>query len=519
MSVISRLFLLFFLLVPFKLMAQVEICDNGIDDDNDGLIDLNDEEDCPCLIIDPIFLIPNPSFEDMDCCPNDRSQLDCASVWIQASEPTTDFIHTCDWLGWDDFPPPMPFPDGEGIMGFRDGRVRGNNDAQPYWKEYAGACLLSPMLKDSIYQIQFDLGFVNLTKSPPIDISFFGTTDCNNLPFGLGNETFGCPSNSPNWERLAVKKVSGGEGNKWVKTTLEITPEEDIYAIAIGPNCAPISTPVSIYYFFDNLLLSDLESFNLFIAQNEHPCSNEFNLSVPYIQDYEYQWYKEGVALSGETAFELSQDYGEGFYQVRVLDGESCRVSAKFEYKIPIFEDTEFVTICQDEIYMFGDLSLNESGIYQDTFKTNDNCDKIVTLELEVIGAQYDTIVATILEGESYDLENYSFKEAGDYPLVLISESGCERLVLLRLSVFNVYIPNIFSPNNDGVNDTFSLYAKEGIIDNINMTIYDRWGNMIHQGGEWDGSEVQLGVFGYLVEITFKNKSTKRFVGSVTVVK
>lgn len=259
MDVTFKYIILIFVLFPISISAQVEICDNGIDDDNDSLIDLNDD-DCPCQIIDAISLIPNPSFEDQDCCPSDRSQLDCASLWIQASEPTTDFIHTCDWLGWDDFPPPRPFPDGDGIMGFRDGRVRnGNNQPEPYWKEYAGACLINPLLADSVYRFQFDVGFVSADKSPPIDISFFGTTSCDFLPFGVGNEAFGCPTNSPNWKKLGEVSVSGGLGDKWVNTALQVIPDEDIYAIAIGPDCNPVSTPISIYYFFDNLLLSDLD--------------------------------------------------------------------------------------------------------------------------------------------------------------------------------------------------------------------------------------------------------------------
>ena len=44
--------------------GQIEICDNGIDDDFDNLIDLNDD-DCYCVITEPISLIPNPSFESL----------------------------------------------------------------------------------------------------------------------------------------------------------------------------------------------------------------------------------------------------------------------------------------------------------------------------------------------------------------------------------------------------------------------------------------------------------------------
>jgi len=507
------------IIIPSLLFGQIEICDNGIDDDGDSLIDLNDN-DCDCEIIEPISLIPNPSFEEMNCCPSERSQLDCATDWIQASEPTTDYIHTCDWLGWDDFPPPRPFPDGQGIMGFRDGRVRSStNVLEPYWKEYAGACLLSPLLKDSVYRFQFDVGFVDIQKSPPIDISFFGTANCDYLPFGIGNEAFGCPSNSPNWQKLAEVRVSGGLGNKWVNTFLEITPEEDIYAIAIGPDCNPIFSDNSIYYFFDNLLLADFESFNLQITETVHPCSQDYTLTIPFNPDFEYQWYLSGVALQGEVFSELTQNYGEGTYQVRILDGTSCRVSATFEYAIPVFNHPVNTSICNGDVYEFGNLQLTEPGFYVDTFPNQNNCDSIVALQLEVIGQQYDTLEASIFEGETFELEDQSFETAGDYPLVFTSSLGCDSLVLLKLTNFNIFIPNAFSPNNDGVNDIFRPNVPDDEITSIDMLIFDRWGNQLHKGSEWDGAEAQPGVYLYLIIFDFRDGTSKTFSGDLTLLR
>jgi len=510
----------FSLLMGWSLMSfgQVEICDNGIDDDFDNLIDLNDP-DCFCQTVAPKSLIPNPSFEDMDCCPRDRSELHCASVWIQASEPTTDFIHLCDYLGWDDFPPPMPFPDGSGIMGFRDGRVRSGNNPDPFWKEYAGACLINPLLKDSTYRFQFDVGFVNSQKSPPIDISFFGTADCNNLPFGVGNEAFGCPSNSPDWKKLDEVRVSGGTGNKWVNSFIEFTPNEDIYAIAIGPDCQPVSTPISIYYFFDNLILADLEFFNLQVSEINHPCSNDYTFSVPLNPAFNYQWYLNGIALVGETSAELSQNYGEGNYQVRIMDGQKCRLSAGFEYKIPVFSSQELIRICEGDKYNFGGLDLSTPGVYIDTFLDQNGCDSIASIELDVIGDSYDTLEVSILDGETYTLRNYSFKEAGNYELTLQSSLGCDSLVYLKLETFNIYIPNSFTPNGDGVNDIFYLIAPNDEISSVEMQIADRWGNLIHKGPEWDGSKMNSGVYAYLINCNFKNGFSKFFHGDVTLLR
>jgi len=71
-------YLLIILLFSFHASSQ-EICNNGLDDDNDGFIDLNDNLDCECTgnnlgILGNNF-IPNPSFEEHNCLPTDFSQL------------------------------------------------------------------------------------------------------------------------------------------------------------------------------------------------------------------------------------------------------------------------------------------------------------------------------------------------------------------------------------------------------------------------------------------------------------
>lgn len=511
--------LLICLAIPSITIGQNEICDNGIDDDNDMLIDLNDD-DCSCELIEPVSVIPNPSFEDMDCCPTDRSELDCASLWIQASEPTTDYIHNCGYGGWDQFPPPRPFPDGEGIMGFRDGRVRNNSDEpEPYWKEYAGACLISPLLKDSSYRFQFDVGFVDADKSPPIDISFFGTADCDNLPFGVDDEAFGCPTNSPDWIKLGEVRVDGGTGDKWVNAIIETVMTEDIYAIAIGPDCNPVSTPISIYYFFDNLLLANIESFDLQISEIDHPCSEDYTFSIPYNPDFEYQWYLSGVAIVGENTSTLSQNYGEGSYQVSIVNGSSCRISAAFEYVLPEFNSIPNVSICQGESYALGEVQLTESGIYLDTLENQNGCDSIIALELNVIGDSFDTIDMAILEGEMLEIQNQTFSEAGDYPISLSTSLGCDSLVLLKLSTFTIYIPNVFSPNNDGVNELFYPFSPTGTVESYTLQIYNRWGERIFEGQEWDGRDQQAGVYVYAINIDFAYGLSKSYFGSVTLVK
>ncbi len=515
------------------MVPPIEICDNAIDDDGDGQIDLNDS-DCECIVIEPESLIPNPSFEDVNCCPGEQSELNCAAGWIQASFPTTDFIHTCGWMGWDNesdqFPPPQPFPDGEGIVGFRNGVYFPPGDGpdpmpfiEPNWKEYAGACLLSPMQADTSYRIEFDIGFVNATVSPPIAVTLFGTTDCAYLPFGAGEgePLTGCPTNVPEWVELGYVILPGGEGI-WMKASIEVLYEEDIYAIALGPDCSNNLNGTNRYYYLDNLLLDETESFQINISTVSHPCAGDFGLEVIDDPDLTYQWYKEGIALIGETAAQLSQMYGEGNYQLRTMNGMECALSGVFPFAIPVLNSTVYQSICDGETFMFGDQAITESGFYTDTLPSTNICDSVVTLELEIENILVDSLTAMIFEGETFTIEGQSFNQPGEYLITLTSPNGCNVETLLQLAFHNVYIPNVFSPNFDGINDKFTVFAENGMIQQVDMTIFNRWGGIVYEGAEWDGQRnnemVNSGVYTYLIKVRLTDNTSHLFSGSVTVV-
>ncbi len=502
---------------------MTELCANAIDDDNDGLIDLNDP-DCICEVIEPVSLIPNPSFEDLNCCPSSRSQLNCADVWIQASAPTTDLIHQCGWPGWPDYAPPLPFPDGEGVLGFRDGRPSFMLEAaNPNWKEYAGACLLSPLVTGNRYRFEFEVGFVNRTFSPPINITFFGTRNCDNLPFGGNDDRFGCPTNGPDWINLGSTMVNGGSGNQWVKAVIDMEATADIEAIAIGPGCPEIVADVGLYYYFDNLVLDDFESFTFKISGTVHPCSDAYRLSVPDRDNANFQWYFNGVAILGETSANLGRLPIDGKYIVVIDDGSGCRTSSEFEYIRPVIEMPASVVICPEDVYPFGDLQLGTTGAYLDTFRSINNCDSIVPLQLTVLGESVDTVDVSIFEGESYEIGAFNIRKEGEFYVTLSSSLNCDSLVLVRLDYYNVYFPTAFSPNSDGVNDFFTVQGGDDLVEVLELKVFDRWGNELSADKSWDGSRagepLNPGVYVYRARLLMDDGEERAFSGAVSLLR
>jgi gliding motility-associated-like protein len=105
---------------------------------------------------------------------------------------------------------------------------------------------------------------------------------------------------------------------------------------------------------------------------------------------------------------------------------------------------------------------------------------------------------------------------------VVVTEDDCDA---------HVFIPNVFSPNGDNINDNFSV----GFSDNVEIltmqgVIYDRWGDLVFTSEEipfeWNGyfadKVVNPGVFVYRVNVKYRVRGMIReehLVGDVTVIR
>lgn len=513
-------------------MQLEEICDNGQDDDGDGLIDLNDP-DCTCPSVEPVSLIPNPSFEDYICCPRSRGLLSCAETWIQASAATTDFLHTCNWMGWDSLPVPLPMPDGEGCIGYRNGRFNTDDFSDrkaPNYKEYVGACLPVPLQANTNYQFRFNVGFTHAENSPPTDVVFYGTTNCDNLPFGDDNREFGCPTNDPGWVVLGSVSTSGTY--TWVKTEIDIQPQEDIFAIAIGPSCEEQDANADLYYFLDNLTLANQKAFEFEIRENGNPCSNSFSLRLPAYDTLQYQWYLDGVAIMGATGPSLEAVSSAGNYQVRLISPEGCKVTSEYYFERPAFFAEQEAVICQGETYRFHSQNLQSTGTYLETVKTAENCDSTIQLNLKVVDQLVDSVSVKIFPGESYAVGSQSFSEAGRHLATLSTALGCDSTLLVDLKFYQVFVPNVFSPNQDGVNDAFVVYGTEDLIMIQRLQVFNRWGQLVYEGKEllpndtsraWDGrirgGQAPDGVYIYTASLLLADGVERTVTGTLSLLR
>ncbi len=127
---------------------------------------------------------------------------------------------------------------------------------------------------------------------------------------------------------------------------------------------------------------------------------------------------------------------------------------------------------------------------------------------------------------------SHTYFDIGTYCITLsvTSPNGCTDATTQCITIepeFTFFIPNAFSPNGDNINDEF--YGKGNYITTFEMSIFDRWGNLIFFADDiskhWDGkanhgSELaQEDVYVYVVKIKDNKDKKHKYTGTVTIVK
>ncbi len=87
------------------------------------------------------------------------------------------------------------------------------------------------------------------------------------------------------------------------------------------------------------------------------------------------------------------------------------------------------------------------------------------------------------------------------------------------------FIPNSFSPNNDGNNDLFKIYGSS-VID-LTMRVYNQWGELIFEtsdpqggwDGTWKGRPQAIGVYVYVAKVTFYNNVSVIRKGTINLIR
>ena len=159
-------------------------------------------------------------------------------------------------------------------------------------------------------------------------------------------------------------------------------------------------------------------------------------------------------------------------------------------------------------------------------------CKGLVYAVAEVKGASSYTWTVpqgwTITSGQGTSRINVKANSpAGEISVVSINTYSCESLpVRMQADAAKgeseLIIPNAYSPNGDGINETWMVHNLEKFADN-DLVILNRWGSEVHRKmryqGDWNGNGLSAGTYFYVLRVKQCDGVDKTFRGYVMIVK
>ena len=314
----------------------------------------------------------------------------------------------------------------------------------------------------------------------------------------------------------------------------------EIIRLELGASLTGIPSPVSIgdpgylAFPFDLTILRDCEGLIGFVLNRFNDIVRlEFNQGIDHTPDF-VSLGDRGILFNphgisdvfrvGDTLYAFVANIDNSSITRLYFPGcDNASVSSSTE------RDPPEISYNQPGIYNI-QLILDEGTPQQENF-----CRNVVVLESPEVNLGNDTLLppgaTMILDAGDYAAWEWSTGETsrsieingpGTYTVIVTNEYGCTAQDEIIVTM-DIGIPNFFTPNNDGVNDTWEIpYLSAN--PEARIFIYNRFGHLItsyrYGEGGWDGTRngepVRADTYWYVIDL---NGDSKPLKGSVTVKK
>ncbi len=222
------------------------------------------------------------------------------------------------------------------------------------------------------------------------------------------------------------------------------------------------------------------------------------NLSTPIDSTYDIMWtFGDGGTSDEISPTHFYEDPGVYTITVDITSPIGCTASAEF---------VDFIRVLPGPIAAFTFDPLNPTRFASFVQFTD--------LSQDAVSWQW------LFGDESASFEqnpSYTFQDTGVQEIILIAAhpSGCTdsaRAIIDIQPVVTYFLPNAFTPNNDGLNDTYKGTGAVEDLVSFRMTVWNRWGELIYEGTDplqgWNGRKRNVGedsppgVYSVFVEYT-----------------
>src|SRR5690554_4471576 len=314
---------------------------------------------------------------------------------------------------------------------------------------------------------------VNSVDGPVLTISNISDVSCFEGSDGSASvsATGGSQPYTYNWS------PSGGTSS----TANNLIAGDYVVTVTDNSGCASV----------ENVVISEPDKINVISSIEAADCG-ETNGSISLnvtggTPSYSYNWLPNGEASSS------LQNISGGDYQVIVSDDNGCSFDTVFV--VPSVGEINVQVLPQEGVINKGEsivLSVNvDPSISNETYNwtpsTGLSCTQCPNpIASPIVNTQYTVEVTTP--------DNCS--GSGSSNIIVIDECA------------EIYIPDMFSPNDDGENDEYCIYGD--CISTFYLQIFNRWGEMVYVSDNpencWDGTfrgkKLNTDVFAFKLSIT-----------------
>jgi len=348
---------------------------------------------------------------------------------------------------------------------------------------------------------------IYIENAPPI-LANFSSACAGNNQFAFTDLSNNCPDN---WQWNFSDPASGAANTSTLKNPFHTFSSPGIYSVSLQASsiCSGTST---ITFPIEVLGLNTSSTVPSCVGGMDGTASAALQ-SVAGTPIYE--WSTE-PAQFGPTATHLSA----GVYSVSVSGMGICPVSTMVTIQdpnpsqVPVLNTLQAVT---DTTIALGEVVLL-TGILSDPGRV------ISHQWTPAIYLDCDTCLTTFAAPLQSTI----------YTLFATDSIGCVVSDALVVNVLqgSVYIPNVFKPGADNLNDHFTVFAAKDVESVELLQIYDRWGSLIFENRDfqasdgvqgWDGSikgeDAAAGVYLYVIKVRFLDGIVEWYKGDITVLR
>lgn len=348
---------------------------------------------------------------------------------------------------------------------------------------------------------------VVIHPSPLADAGQDATLDCSTLMLGLGGEnTSLADSLSYKWSNLS--------GDPVMEDTSPFTSTDapGIYELLVIENtngCSDTDTVV-----IDEAITVPI----LFASSLSGLCDSELggSIQVDSVENGQppYQFSLNGAELTDNQLF---TGLSAGGYTLDVFDANGCQGTVVLNVQQSETLEAELTANGNNSIYT-GDSVLLQLLV-------NRPAEEIVSIEWMPAPANCNNCTQASFAPQSSQV----------YQVEVEDINGCSVTtdIFIRVEQRSRYfIPNAFSPNEDGRNDTFYLFAASEFKEVAQLIIMDRWGNMVFRqerfpandpafawDGTFKGEPMPAGVYAFAATLVYQNGEELKVSGSLNLVR